>query len=260
MKDIGSTNTKNIDLQFLQNIEGLVSNLSDVGHISVNSSTFHKVQESNKNSVLGKDELEFIESWQNLELDRFISDEGVYRTRKHATFTINGEFQSCSKNDYQLHYQTTDYNTLNGGVKRYYKEIDLNTNKTPVFNSLLQLAYSIFDNGKMKNWYVEAHQFRVKAHEQSNGKPTPEGVHRDGVDYVLMAMINKDNVTGGITTIYDSNKNPLTAFELENFLDIAMVNDHTVYHGVSEIQPRDNNGNKVGFRDMLVITFKESNK
>ena len=123
-----------------------------------------------------------------------------------------------------------------------------------------QFAYSAFDKNEIKSWYVEAHQFRIEAKNQIDGKPTPEGIHRDGVDYVLMAMVNKENVVGGITTIYDLNRNALTSFELKDFLDIAIVNDHIVYHGVSEIQLHNNINSKVGVRDILVLTFKELNK
>lgn len=260
MKNRVNTYTKSIGLSKYNNIEEFVSTLQDIGYVFINSSLFHKLQIENQYLVSNEDKLEFMESWNNLELDQFMSDNGLYRTRKHATFTIERNNQSCNQNDYQPHYQTTEYNALNGGVERFYKEIDSNTIKNPIFHNLIQLAYSTFDKGKMKSWYVEAHQFRIEANNQSNGKPTPEGVHRDGVDFVLMAMVHKENIVGGVTTIYDSDKKQLASFELENFLDIAMVNDHIVHHGVSEIQPQDSSDNKVGLRDVLVITFKELNK
>lgn len=260
MKNTAYIATRSIELNKFNNVQNFVSALEGDGYVFIDSNSFRNLQEENHQIISDKDKSEFVESWRNLELDRFMSDNGTYRTRRHATFTTEGNSQNYSKNDYQPHYQTTEYNGLNGGIERFYKEIDPNTLKNPIFNSLIQLAYSAFDKGKMKKWYIEAHQFRIEAKDQSNGKPTPEGIHRDGVDYVLMAMVNKESVVGGVTTIYDLDKNKLASFELENFLDIAMVNDHDVYHGVSEIYPKDNNDNKVGSRDVLVVTFKEIDK
>jgi hypothetical protein len=36
------------------------------------------------------------------------------------------------------------------------------------------------------------------------GQPTPEGVHRDGVDYVLVLMVRRTNIAQGTTTIHCS--------------------------------------------------------
>ena len=43
------------------------------------------------------------------------------------------------------------------------------------------------------NWHIEAHQFRIEARVGEHGKPTPEGMHRDGVDYVLNLAVVKSN-------------------------------------------------------------------
>ena len=40
------------------------------------------------------------------------------------------------------------------------------------------------------------------------GKPTPEGVHRDGVDFVIVVMIKRVNIDSGATTIYDLDNQP----------------------------------------------------
>ena len=38
------------------------------------------------------------------------------------------------------------------------------------------------------------------------GKPTSEGLNRDGVDFVLMVLLKRTNVNGGKTIITDENK------------------------------------------------------
>jgi hypothetical protein len=37
-------------------------------------------------------------------------------------------------------------------------------------------------------WYVEAHQFRIDTTD-GIGRPTPEGAHRDGVDFVAVLLV-----------------------------------------------------------------------
>lgn len=39
-----------------------------------------------------------------------------------------------------------------------------------------------------------------------NGWATPEGAHRDGVNYVMMVMVNRNNTVNGATNIYDAEQ------------------------------------------------------
>lgn len=199
---------------------------------------------------------EFIQSWNSLCIDKYMNDKGTYRKRKHATFSVQDG--AMVKNAYQPHFQTLDYNVLNGGVERFYTEIDESTISNPVFLNLAAFAWGCFDPERQKRWFVEAHQFRIESNSHTSGKPTPEGLHRDGVDYLLMAMIKRQNISGGQTTIYDLDKKPLASFQLEKFLDLALVNDHLVFHGVSEICPEGVDLSEPSFRDVLVLTFKET--
>ncbi|WP_459660374.1 hypothetical protein ACL9Z5_003091 [Acinetobacter calcoaceticus] len=47
-----------------------------------------------------------------------------------------------------------------------------------------------------------------------------------------MGLINRENTQGGMTTIYDLDKKLKTEVLLENFLDIALVDDHQIYQSV----------------------------
>lgn len=73
-----------------------------------------------------------------------------------------------------------------------------------------------------------------------------------------MVMINKHNVIGGISTIYNNNKEALTEINLENSGEAIMVCDNRTMHGVSPITI---NGPTINvYRDMLVITFINEKK
>ncbi|MDH2535053.1 2OG-Fe dioxygenase family protein [Acinetobacter baumannii] len=232
--------------------------ITNQGYTFIDSNIFQKIQnEHNFFNVCEKDIKEFIDSWNDLDLDLFMSDKGKYRTRKHASFTIHNTDKIILKNKYIPHFQTIEYNPLNGGIARHFTEIDKKTIENPIFKNLMQFAYFTFSEIKMENWFIEAHQFRIRAKPNDTGKPTPEGIHRDGVDFVLMALINRENIQGGMTKIYDLNKKLKSEILLENFLDIALVDDHQVYHSVTKIQVDDIQKNSIGLRDVLVITFKK---
>ena len=91
------------------------------------------------------------------------------------------------------------------------------------------------------------------ARPQELGKPTPEGVHKDGAEFILIMMMDRHNINGGVSQIYDNQMQPLGEGTLEKSGDLVLVNDHLVYHGVTEVQPVD--PTQPAWRDVLVLTF-----
>lgn len=196
----------------------------------------------------------FCESWGNLEVDQHMADGGTYRKRRHGTFSATRAGGGVARELHQPHYQTTTFNGLNGGIKRHFAPIEGNVAEGKVLGGILSFASRAFGMlSPMNDWHVEAHQFRINA-QSTGGKPTPEGVHRDGVDYVLMALIKRKNVVNGTTCVLDSDQNEVAQFTLTEAFEAVMVNDLRVAHGVSAILPAS--PNLEGYRDMLVVTFK----
>jgi hypothetical protein len=121
----------------------------------------------------------------------------------------------------------------------------------------LRLCYGLFtDPGTaLDRWAVEVHQFRIEARADAPGRPTPEGMHRDGVDHVLVLMIRRVNIASGTTTIRSSEDRLLDSFTLTDPLDAAILDDRKVYHGVTTVQPID--PKQPAYRDVLVVTFRK---
>ena len=59
----------------------------------------------------------------------------------------------------------------------------------------------------------------------STASRRPKGMHRDGVDYVLVLLVNRRNIASGTTTIHDLDKRALGSFTLTEPLDAALVDD-----------------------------------
>jgi hypothetical protein len=199
----------------------------------------------------------FAASWDDLGVDAYMADGGRYRRRRFAAFRASP--RGVARKPHQPHYQSRDYNPLNGGIERWFLPVTDAVADHPALTAILGLCHRLFERltpatVRPPAWHVELHQFRIEARPGVEGRPTPEGMHRDGVDWVLVLMIRRENVASGETTIYDLRKQPLGSFTLAAPLDAAFVDDGRVYHGVTPVQPID--PSRPAYRDVLVVTFR----
>ncbi|WP_175489725.1 2OG-Fe dioxygenase family protein [Kushneria avicenniae] len=194
--------------------------------------------------------------WDDLAPDRFMNDGGRYRRRRHAVFSASAGAQALTREPHQAHFQTTDFNRLNGGIERHFEPVADGAVNTHAFAFLCELCLGVFGRcAPGTDWHVEMHQFRIEVGGDINaGLPTPEGLHRDGVDFVAMVMIQRRNVREGVSCIHDLDRRELAAFTLAESLDMALVDDTRVLHGVTPIVAED--ASRVGTRDLLVLTFR----
>jgi hypothetical protein len=200
----------------------------------------------------------FAASWHDLGMDRYMADGGRYRRRRHAVFAASPG-GAIVRSSHQPHYQSRDYNPLNGGVERWFEPVTDAAAAHPALRAILQTCHRLFDEltpaaTRPASWHVETHQFRIEALSGRDGKPTPEGMHRDGVDWVLVLLVSRVNIASGDTTIGDLGMRPLGSFTLTDPLDSAVTDDNRVFHGVTPVTPLD--PARPGHRDVLVVTFR----
>ena len=206
------------------------------------------------NASIGDDQV-FLDSWNQLEEDPYMADGGKYRKRRHATYSLLNAGEQAQLKPYQPHYQTVDYNPMNGGVARYFAPIVDDLHHSQTLAALLEFGNQVFSQiSGNHQWHIELHQFRIEARDGKLGQPTPEGVHRDGVDFVIVVMIKRVNIDSGATTIFDLDNKLVGEFMLRQPFDMVLVNDRRLYHGVTPITQIDPASE--AFRDVLVITFK----
>lgn len=198
---------------------------------------------------------QFSASWNDMPMDQYMADGGRYRRRRYAVFSAEGNTGAIRQEPHQPHYQSLDYNPLNGGIAREFEPISPEVVQSDTMQRILRFGLKLFD-ALMPNhsWHIECHQFRIEASAGEQGKPTPEGVHRDGVDYVLVAMIRRVNIQSGTTTMHDLEQRTLDSFTLTDPLDCAIVNDWRCMHGVTPIEPID--PTHPAYRDVLVVTYR----
>lgn len=195
----------------------------------------------------------FAGSWDDLGQDTYMADGGRYRKRRHAVFRMAGG--AWDRLPSQPHYQSRDYNALNGGIERWFQPVLPSTASGASMTAILHFCSALFGAlTPAPSWFVEMHQFRIEARTGETGRPTPEGMHRDGVDHVLVLLIRRQNVRSGVTSVHDLTGRTLGSFTLTEPLDAALVEDRRVMHGVTPVEPVD--PISVGYRDVLVLTFK----
>ena len=201
----------------------------------------------------------FAASWGDLGLDRYMADGGRYRMRRFATFAITPGGGAIRRKPHQPHYQSRDYNPLNGGIARWFDPVADAIAAHPACHAIIATCDALFTGltpaaTRPAVWHVEMHQFRIEAQAGTEGRPTPEGMHRDGVDWVLVLLVRRQNVASGETSIADAGGTALGSFTLTEPLDAALVDDARVWHGVTPIRPLD--PARPAWRDVMVLTFR----
>ena len=199
----------------------------------------------------------FAASWNDLGMDTFMADGGRYRRRRHAALSVSAS--RIARKAHQPHYQSRDYNALNGGLARWFEPVRDDIADHPAMRAILRTSFGVFDAAtdpavRPAAWHVELHQFRIEARAGEDGRPTPEGMHRDGVDWVLVLLVKRENVASGETTIHDLQRRALGSFTLSTPMECALVDDGKVFHGVTPIEPI--RAEVPAYRDVLVATFR----
>ncbi len=194
-------------------------------------------------------------AWHNLPPDAHLKDGGSYRQRRHACFVQDVATHTLTQTPHRAHWQPTDYNALHGGFERWFDPVEPGVAEASAWTDLLagfgRLFAQVQATGK---WFVEAHQFRIDT-AGGVGRPTPEGAHRDGVNFVVVLLVARCGVKGGETRVFDANGPQGVRFVMREPLAALLLDDARVIHETTPIFPDHADGEK-GYRDTLVLTYR----
>jgi len=155
---------------------------------------------------------------------------------------------------HRAHWQSVAYNALHGGIERWFDPIQVDLAQSAAWQSvLLGIANTLNSLKPVKTWFVEAHQFRIDTTD-GIGRPTPEGAHRDGVDFVAVFLLGRVGIKGGETRIFDANGSAGLRFTLSQPWSLLLMNDEKMIHESTPIQPLGAHGH----RDTLVLTYRSN--
>ncbi|MBL8336466.1 MAG: 2OG-Fe dioxygenase family protein [Rhodoferax sp.] len=189
-------------------------------------------------------------AWDDLPPDTYLKDGGKYRRRRHSCFVVEGGQVRLSP--HRAHWQPLAYNALHGGMQRWFEPVLPSTRDNPAWRALLLWLAQVADALRgPRPWFVEAHQFRIDTTD-GIGRPTPEGAHRDGVDFVAVFLVGRSGIKGGETRVFDAAGPGGVRFTLSEPWSLLLLDDARVIHETTPIQPLEAGGH----RDTLVLTLR----
>jgi hypothetical protein len=188
--------------------------------------------------------------WQQLPPDAYLRDGGRYRRRRHSCFVVDRD--AVTQAPHRAHWQPVAYNALHGGLERRFEPMGPQLCATDAWTRLLRcLAATCSALKGAQPWFVEAHQFRIDTTD-GIGRPTPEGAHRDGVDFVAVLLVARHQVKGGETRVFEADGPQGLRFTLSEPWTTLLLDDERVIHETTPIQPIG----EPAWRDTLVLTFR----
>jgi hypothetical protein len=200
--------------------------------------------------------------WDELALDNHMADGGQYRFRRfsalHArTTAAEPEFESLPRRAF---FQSEGYNALNGGVIRRFEALSPADIANPVLQALLVLcSNSLRTASETTAWEVELHPIRTRALGTAEGLATPEGIHQDGVDYFFVVMLERRNIRGGESLVFDASQREVLRHTLKSPFEILAVHDPETFHSVTPFLA-DLPDHGQAWRDVIVINFRDASR
>ena len=202
---------------------------------------------------------DFLKSYNYLPKDNYIkNNEPVTRSRRYANIKVD----ITDNYEYSLYYTKNDIFQQkvddNRGVKRQFELIDhYHINQYWILDFLTQIsALSVLNHNyykghkKIKEVDIHLHQVRQTAYSDIEAHNSPEGIHRDGCDYIVSALVmTRNNISGGESIIYDQNK----MINYKTILDDqegVFQEDIKQWHYVTPIKTLEDG---MGFRDILGV-------
>lgn len=186
----------------------------------------------------------------------------VTRQRSIATFLVSlkqggTQVERIFETDFQQ--EVTDFRVW----KRIFAQAPKAIVETPIFQELLtKITLMVQEiHPQIKQVKFTAHFMRTIAQKSIPGENSPEGIHEDGAQYIVSALVvNRQNVKGGESRIYEKpncNTQSLIyrkALEAGEFIFQADTGEEKIFgndlwHNVSPIEPLDDT--QLGIRDII---------
>ncbi len=200
--------------------------------------------------------------WNDLPLDEHMADGGKYRFRRFSALKAKVTNQSAviEPMPHRAFFQSTGYNTLNGGGARRFEPLAPAALDNPVLGGLLDLCVNTLRPlADASEWEVELHPIRTRALGASEGLATPEGLHQDGVDFFFVVHLQRRNISGGVSLVFDSERRVILQHTLEAPFDILAVHDPRTFHSVTPFVAEPVN-HPQAWRDVIVINFRDCSR
>lgn len=186
-------------------------------------------------------------SFDRLPLDPYI--EGKFRRRRLSRFIApGGRLRALPHQEFM---QSDQYNHLLGNIRREYEELEADVAMSDQFIQMLDtIATNLQLN--LESSVLGVHQIRITVDKNHEGHPAPEGIHKDGFDFIAITCVKRQDIMGGHTELYTNpNEKPIFSKILEEG-QMLFIDDQNLFHYTTPVQPHEQDGH----RDVFVVTVK----
>jgi hypothetical protein len=186
-------------------------------------------------------------SYDDLPVDEFMGEGTRYKKFSQYRLTPTGsgawKFELLPHRDYTAYKK---FNEVGGGIRRGYDPIDAD------FTSLIAAGLSELELDSAEDWQINVHQNRTRAERGRPGPLTPEGVHHDGHEFVMIAVLRRENIQGAVTRLWNPGApEPFWTGTLEAGQAI-LLDDRALAHDATDVLAAND---EPGFRDIFITAF-----
>src|SRR5262249_38050155 len=95
----------------------------------------------------------FAASWGGMPVDTYMADGGRYRRRRPAAFAA-APGAAIIRQPHQPHYQSVEYNTLHGGIERWFEAVPDRVADGASASTILEFCRALFERleGARRTW------------------------------------------------------------------------------------------------------------
>ncbi|KTC34250.1 2OG-Fe dioxygenase family protein [Pseudomonas sp. ABAC61] len=131
-----------------------------------------------------------------------------------------------------------------GGVARHREQLAIDPSP---------LIARVLDNlpvDRSEQYQINVNQIRVVVNPDFRGITVPEGPHRDGHEYSVIAIARRENVRGGETQVIDPGTLQVVHRQTLEENQAILIDDERYIHYASDIEAASGS---IGYRDIWVI-------
>lgn len=191
-----------------------------------------------------------------VENDRVINGKST-RERRYAKFTC---YKNSDRTSFVQHHQLTFKQDVPDDRKkiRHFKAIDpclfRNEAIKDLMGKMTDMVWEIHPEAKSADMSI--HQVRVITHADVEGNNSPEGIHQDGADVIVPAMVfqRSENLSGGISKTYDFDAKTLIDETILKENELNFMQDRKLWHTITKMDIKDKSIEKE-YRDILGFDF-----
>lgn len=179
--------------------------------------------------------------YADLPPDHFLPNKASYRFRRYGRYCLMPASEALTRLPHENYFQSRDINKVTGGMAREFAPLLDTTFDNPFLQELIRFDFRqlpIANEMKRSPWEVQVHLIRVTASSPARGYPTPEGIHKDGAEFVTVHLTELVNADGGDVSVYDNDRRLLDTYRLEQVMDFYLLNDRRLWHQADPIAPK----------------------